>query len=61
MKTFLGKQYEAHNALADVRALQELLRITVVAWQVDFFTFEYYVIKSSLEPFIKTKVISTVT
>lgn len=24
MKTFLGKQYEAHNALADVRALQEL-------------------------------------
>lgn len=59
MKTFLGKQYEAHNALADVRAL--FLRITVVAWQVDFFTFEYYVIKSSLEPLIKTKVISTVT
>lgn len=24
VKTFLGKQYEAHNALADVRALQEL-------------------------------------
>lgn len=24
MKTFLGKQYEAHNALADVRELQEL-------------------------------------
>lgn len=40
---------------------KSFLRITVVAWQVDFFTFEYYVIKSSLEPFIKTKVISTVT
>lgn len=40
---------------------KSFLRITVVAWQVDFLTFEYYVIKSSLEPLIKTKVISTVT
>lgn len=63
VKSFLGKQYEAHNALADVRALQELFEAKVLPLYgtVDVFTFDYYVIKSSLEPLIKTIAILTVT
>lgn len=45
VKTFLGKQYEAHNALADVRALQELFeaKLLPLCGTVDVFTFDYYV------------------
>lgn len=63
LKTFLGKQYEEHNSLADVRALHVLFeaKLLPLCGTVDDFTFDYYVIKSSLEPLIKTKAISTVT
>lgn len=62
MNTFFGKQYETHNALTDVRALQELFEAILLSLcgSVDVFTFDYYVIQSSLEPLIKTKAISTV-
>lgn len=63
VKTFLGKQYEAHNALADVSALQELFeaKLLPLCGTNDVFTFDYYAIKSSLEPLVKAKAISTVT
>lgn len=63
VKTFLGKQHEAHNALADVRALKELFEAKLLPFcgTVDVFTFDYYVIKFSLKPLIKTKPILTIT
>ncbi|XP_062592441.1 uncharacterized protein LOC134253872 [Saccostrea cucullata] len=63
VKTFLGKQYEAHNALGDVRALKELFEVKLLplCGTDDVFTLDYYAIKSSLEPLVKAKAISVVT
>lgn len=61
VSTFVGKEYEAHNAIADVRALKELfeLKLLTLCNSSDVFTLNYYTIKKSLEPLVKAKVLSS--
>ena len=61
VKTFVGKDYEAHNALADVKALKELfeMKLLVLCSAYDMFTLNYYNVKKSLEPLVKAKVLSS--
>ncbi|XP_056006937.1 DNA polymerase III PolC-type-like [Ostrea edulis] len=58
---FVGKHYEAHNAIADVKALKELFEVKLLTLcnASDVFTLNYYTIKKSLEPLVKAKVLSS--
>ncbi|KAK3084566.1 hypothetical protein FSP39_015570 [Pinctada imbricata] len=62
VKVFLGKTYEAHNALADVTSLQELFEQKLGANSKDLadnvFQLSFYSVKSSLKPLLRKKVIS---
>ncbi|XP_062590039.1 uncharacterized protein LOC134251653 [Saccostrea cucullata] len=61
VNTFIGKDYEAHNAIADVKALRELFEMKLLALcsANDVFTLNYYTIKKSLEPLVKAKIVSS--
>jgi DNA polymerase III epsilon subunit-like protein len=62
VSAFVGKDYEAHNAIADVKALKDLfdMKLFTLCNAYDMFTLNYYSVKKSLEPLVKAKVISSV-
>ena len=63
IKSILKIDYDAHNAVADVTSLQNLYEETMaaVASSKDVFTISYYACKSSLNPLLKAKAISSQT
>lgn len=60
VRTFVCKDYEAHNARADVKALRELseMKLLVLCSAYDMFTRNHCTVKKSLEPFVKANVLS---
>ncbi|XP_069135615.1 uncharacterized protein [Argopecten irradians] len=60
---FLGINYEAHNAMADVISLQQLFeaKMSSSCLSADIFTLCYYTCKESLDPLVKAKAISSLT
>ena len=63
IKSILKIDYDAHNAVADVTSLQNLYEETMAAVfsSKDVFTLSYYACKSSLDPLLKPKAISSQT
>ena len=63
IKSILKIDYDAHNAVADVTSLQNLYEETMaaVSSSKDVFTLSYYACKSSLDPLLKAKAISSQT
>lgn len=60
VKNHLQKEYEAHNALADVKALEELARTKLLCDVKQFmFPLDTVVLNQSLLPLVKAKIIST--
>lgn len=62
VKTFIGIEYDAHNAMSDVTSLRFLYgkKLAVHCGDTDVFSLAYYSDKSSLEPLVRKKVISSV-
>ncbi|KAK3090923.1 hypothetical protein FSP39_015740 [Pinctada imbricata] len=60
--TLLGIGYDAHNALADVKALRSLFeqKLSSQCGPDDMFTVHYYAARASLDPLLKDKIISPV-
>lgn len=55
VNTFIGIDYDAYNAMSDVTSLR-----SPYGKKIDDFSFAYYSDKSSLEPLVRKKVISSV-
>lgn len=62
VKTFIGIDYDAHNAMSDITSLRFLYgkKLAVHCGDTDVFSLAYYSDKSSLEPLVRKKVISSV-
>lgn len=60
VKSILGLDYDAHNAMSDVSSLKQLYekKLAVECDSSDVFSLAYYDVKSSLEPLVCKKVIS---
>lgn len=65
VQNLLGEDYEAHNAMADVTALEKLyfskLCLFESAMCENIFYLSYYTCKESLEPLLKCKAVSAST
>lgn len=61
VKCLLSVEYEAHNALFDVLSLKRLYeeKLSKKCNASDLFALSYYSVKSSLEPLVQKKVISS--
>ena len=59
VRHYLQKEYEAHNALADVKALEEFTHTTLACYVRKFlFPLDAVVLAQSLVPLVKAKVMS---